>query len=218
MSCICWGDLARRVDEDAVDDEADCWLWRSVVVADCWRRDRFRSPGRECHRQLDVHLSAGDGGAQRTITRRRQSAIGQSSGDCVAATIGRLPAGSTSADGRASAAHASTSAIHRTDLPSYEHLQQLLTGPGKSVTAVPNSGCWGGHRGSPWEGTGLVWPPGSKVSPMGRFALPETPADRRPTRVGGGSDQSWPGSDWLPTRTGGATGRLIVDTSAPFDR
>ena len=123
-----WVELRyRKVDENAFDDETGCWVLRFGVCADHGSRDRLRTTGCEPDHQFDVHLSAGNGGAECTIARHGQPDIVQPDGDRVAATTRRIATGGASADGSASARRAGGSAIHWANLPSCWYLQQLLT-------------------------------------------------------------------------------------------
>src|SRR5438045_606557 len=49
---------------NAVDDQTDCRVWWSGVVADRWSRDRFRGTRCEPDYQFDLHLPAGFGCAE----------------------------------------------------------------------------------------------------------------------------------------------------------
>src|SRR5882757_11399741 len=123
-----WVDLMyRKVDENAIDDETGCWVVWFGVCADHGCRDRLRSTGCEPDHQFDLHLSAGNGGAERRESRRGQPGDVQPDCECVAATARRIATGGSSGDGCASAGRAGTRAIHRADLPGCGYLQQLLT-------------------------------------------------------------------------------------------
>jgi hypothetical protein len=128
--------------DQTVLDETGCRGWRSGIVGDRWGRGRVRRSRSGSDRQHNLQLSAGGGGAERGKSRSCR-AIQRIAGDAVRfASVPRLAAESTPADGPAAGERARGSAVLWRYPTDRRQLQQLLSGLGTSflLSPIPMSG------------------------------------------------------------------------------